>query len=96
VNTYPLTNEAKTKELNIIQDPLYNNEYNKSLRASHQKNNKNIGPQHQTIKWAIFMHCGKETKRIIQVFKETQIKVAVRTKNTIQNLIKSWPQTDTK
>jgi hypothetical protein len=40
------------------------------------------------------MQCGKETERIIQVFKETQTKVAVRTKNTIKNLIKPWPQRD--
>jgi hypothetical protein len=31
VNAYPITNEAKTRELNIIQDILHNNEYNKNL-----------------------------------------------------------------
>jgi hypothetical protein len=53
VNTYPMINEAKTMELNIIQDMLYNNRYNKNLSISHSKNhrhNKNIGPQHQTTK----------------------------------------------
>jgi hypothetical protein len=65
VNTYPITNEAKTKALNIIQDTLHNNKYN-----------KNIGPQHQTTKWAIFTYCGKETQKITKLFKEAQIKVA--------------------
>jgi hypothetical protein len=83
VNTYPITNEANARELNVIQDPLYNNEYNINLStgdSKSMKNNKNIGPQHQTIKWAIFTYCGKETKKIITLFKETEIKVAFRTK----------------
>jgi hypothetical protein len=37
---------------------------------------------------------GKETKIITEHFKDTQIKVALRTKNMIQNLIKLYLQTD--
>jgi hypothetical protein len=29
VNTYPITNEAKTREINVIQDTLHNNKYKK-------------------------------------------------------------------
>jgi hypothetical protein len=40
VNTYPIINEAKTKELNtrIIQDTLYNNKCNKNVSIRHSKN----------------------------------------------------------
>jgi hypothetical protein len=56
VNTYPIITEAKTKELNIIQDTLYNNEYNRNLSISHSKNqkhNKKTSLQYQTTKCAI-------------------------------------------
>jgi hypothetical protein len=57
LHTYRITNKAKTKELNIIQDTLCSNEYNINLRTRHSKNhkhNKNTSSQHQTTKWVIF------------------------------------------
>jgi hypothetical protein len=66
-------------ELNIIQDTLCNNEYNRNLSISHsksQKHNKNTSSQHQTTKWAIFTYKGKETKEITRLFEETNIKIA--------------------
>jgi hypothetical protein len=59
VHRYPITNEAKTKEINNIQDTLCANEYNRNLSISHSKNekhNKNTSPQHPTTKWAIFTY----------------------------------------
>jgi hypothetical protein len=90
IHTYPITNYAKTKELSITRDTLDNNEYNRNLSISHSKNhkhNKNTSPQHQTKKWAIFIYYGKETKEIRKLYKETNITMAFRTKNTIQNLV---------
>jgi hypothetical protein len=66
VHTYPIT-----KELNIIQDTLYNNKYNKNVNISHSinhKHNKNTSQQHQTTKWATFTYYGKE--EITKLFKE--------------------------
>jgi chromosome condensin MukBEF complex kleisin-like MukF subunit len=40
------------------------------------------------------MYYGKETKEIAKIFKETNIKIAFRTKNTIQNLVKPRLQQD--
>jgi hypothetical protein len=40
VNTCPIANEAKTRERNIIQDILHNNEYNKNLSIIHSKQQK--------------------------------------------------------
>jgi hypothetical protein len=98
VHTYPITNEEKTKELNIIQDTLYNNEYNnKNLNISNSRNhkqNKNTSQKHQTTKWATFTYYGKRTKEITKLFKETNIKIAFRTKNTIQNSVKPRIQQD--
>jgi hypothetical protein len=43
---------------------------------------------------ATFTYWGKETKKITNPFKDTKIKVAFRTKNTIQNVIKPHLQID--
>jgi hypothetical protein len=97
VHTYPTINEGKTKELNIIQDTLYNNEYSKNLsiiRSRNHKHKKNTSPQHQTIKWAMFTYYGNVRKDITELFKETNIKIVFRTKNTIQNLVKPRLQRD--
>jgi hypothetical protein len=73
VDTYPITNEVRTKKLYIIQDMLYNNEYNRNLRISHSKNhkhNKNTSLQHQTTKSAIFTYYGRDTKEITRLLKK--------------------------
>jgi hypothetical protein len=41
-----------------------------------------------------FHTSGKETKKITKLFKETQIGIAFRTRNTIQNIVKPSPLTD--
>jgi hypothetical protein len=40
MNTYPTTKKAKTKEVNIIQDMLHSNGYNKNLSIRHSKQQK--------------------------------------------------------
>jgi hypothetical protein len=40
------------------------------------KHNKHADPHHQKTKWAIFTYSSKETKKITEFLKETQIKVA--------------------
>jgi hypothetical protein len=87
VHTYPITKEAKEKELNIIQDTMHNNEYNKYLsttQPNERKHNKNTDRQHQKTEWAIFTHSEKETQK----------KIAFQTRNTIQNMVNSHPQID--
>jgi hypothetical protein len=41
--------------------------------------NINTDPQHQETKWATCTYSGKETRKIIKLFKETQIKISFRT-----------------
>jgi hypothetical protein len=38
-------------------------------------------------KWASFTYVGKETSYITNIFKHTDLKIAFRTKNTIENLL---------
>jgi hypothetical protein len=67
VHTYPITKEAKQKELNIIKDAPHNNEYNTNLgmrHPNHHKHNKNTDLQHQKTKWVTSTYSGKETKKI--------------------------------
>jgi hypothetical protein len=81
VNTYPISNEAKKKELNIIKNTLHNNKYN-------------TDPQHQKPEWATFTYSGKETRKITKLFKDTKIKIAFRTGNTKQYIVRQHLQTD--
>jgi hypothetical protein len=59
------------------------------------KHNKSTDPQHHKNKQATFTFSGKETKKITKLYK-TQIKVAFRTRNTTQNIIKPHPQIERK
>jgi hypothetical protein len=91
-NTYPITKEAKKKEFQTIQNILGNNKYyNYIINKKHptiQKQNENRDTQQQKKKWATFTYYGKETRKITRLFKDTHIKIAFKTKNTIQNILK--------
>jgi hypothetical protein len=70
VHKYPITKEAREKELSIIQDILHNNEYNTDLsmrQPDPYKHNKNTDLQHQKRKWALFTYSEKETKKIMNL-----------------------------
>jgi hypothetical protein len=41
--------------------------------------------------WATFTYCGKEVRQINKLFKNTRIKVAVRTQNIINKHIEAPP-----
>jgi general stress protein 26 len=65
------------------------------MRQSKQRrHNKNTGLQHQKTKWDIFTYSGKETSKITKLFKEAQIQVAFRKRNTIQNTVTHHSQID--
>jgi hypothetical protein len=97
LNTYPISEEAKKKELNTIKNTLENNKYdrNKSkTQPNAKKQNTNSEPQHKKTKWATFTYSGKETKHITKLFKDTHIKISYKTRNTIQKLTKQHTQSD--
>jgi hypothetical protein len=53
-----------------------NNKYVKQTRRPDQINKKD--------KWAVFTYCGHETQKVTKIFKDTKLKIAYRTNNTLQ------------
>jgi len=52
-------------------------------------NTTRLQPTQETkYKWATFTYTVKETLHITNIFKHTDLRIAFRTKNTIQNLLK--------
>jgi hypothetical protein len=75
---------------------LHNNEYDmclieKPLNQGKQKNDTYTDPQNQKIKWITFTYYGKETRKVTKLFRDTKLKVAYCTRNTISNILKSKP-----
>jgi hypothetical protein len=50
--------------------------------------------QQVKTKWVTVTYNGKETRKITKPFPDTKLKIAFRTRNTIQNILKLQPQTD--
>jgi hypothetical protein len=91
-----MTEEAKQKEVchkNILRNNKYNINGITTRPTTHEENTK-TDPQRQKTKGATFTYIGKEAKTIIKFFKETSIKTAFRTWNTIQNIINPYSQMD--
>jgi hypothetical protein len=44
--------------------------------------------------WVTFTYSGKEVREVIKIIRDTRIKVAFRTRNTIQDILKPHPQID--
>jgi hypothetical protein len=55
---------------------------------------KTNDPQHHETKWAMFTYSGREIRKITKLFRDTEIKIASRTRNTIQNIVRPTTQTD--
>jgi hypothetical protein len=88
--------EARDTEKNTIKCILHNNEYNTDIiqKKQKQKQNPHTDTQNQKTKWVTFTYNGKETRKITRLFKYTKLKIAYRTKNTTQNILKPQPQTE--
>jgi hypothetical protein len=98
VYNYPITEKAKDTEMTTIKNILENNKYNTNIitTLSTKKNKQKIlgNPEKQKIKWATFSYIGKETRKITKIFRNTNLKVAFRTKNNLQSVLKPKLQTD--
>jgi hypothetical protein len=97
VKQYPMSKHQKQKELSIIHQIATENNY----RTINPYNNipipKNTshGKNTQKKKWATFLYKGKETRFIIKFLKNTNIKTAFLTCNTIENNITQRQQQNT-
>jgi hypothetical protein len=87
----PLNGINKAKELNTIINIAENNGYNRQqiLRIYHsieRKNHQNNDDVKQ--KWVSFMFTGNYIRTITKLFKNTNIKIAFKTNNTIGNILR--------
>jgi hypothetical protein len=83
MNTYPISKEHKTHELQYIKAILNNNNYPPQTYQN-IKTTKHL-THHKKQKFASFTYIGTETRIITNLFKNTNIHIAYRTKNTIQH-----------
>jgi hypothetical protein len=80
----------------IQLNTLYNNTniIEKLSMQKKRKQNLYTDTQSQKTKWATFTYNDKETRKITKLFRDTKLKIAVHTKNTIQNILRPQPQTN--
>jgi len=77
VCTYQLSNEAYNRELNTIQNILYNNFYPIYSLKTPKHMNKHITNLEPTLlrhKWSTFTYIGKEATYITKLFQNTNLK----------------------
>jgi hypothetical protein len=86
MNSYQLSHEKRDKERKTIQDILHNNGYNTSVLKSISSPKKQKSGTEKTH-WSKFTYLGKETRAGTKVFKNTIIKVAYSTRNTLEKLL---------
>jgi hypothetical protein len=107
LNTYPLNKTNKNLEIQIINQIARENKYHPNKTAFRINTNKktlNLSTVHKTQdipsnslennkKFAVFTYVGKEARHITKLFKNTNIKPAFRTTNTLKKYV-SQPEND--
>jgi len=82
LDTFRLTAENRKKEKETIRQILANNKYHAHpIEMLHKKRRQNHNVQKQ--KWAKFTYFGKDTRWITKLFKDTKVRIAFTTNNTI-------------
>jgi hypothetical protein len=97
LNTYPLNKTNKNVELQIINQIARENDYHPNSTVYRKNiNRKPALVQHSkpktppanslenNKKWAVFTYVGKQTRHISKLFKNTNIKPALTTTNTLK------------
>ena len=85
LNSYHLHGKEYRHEENIIHNILHNNSY---PLLPHKHNNTHSSQSQNSQKkqkWITFTYIGKETTYIIKICKHSNLKIAYRTNNTLQN-----------
>jgi lipoprotein-anchoring transpeptidase ErfK/SrfK len=91
LNKYPISPSNKHKETQLINTILRNNGYPPHTYTHKQVTNKitNTVQQQQKQKWATFTYTGNQTRAITKLFKNSNIRIAYRTNNTIRNYLQN-------
>jgi hypothetical protein len=93
LNTYDLHSRERKQEESIIVNVLHNNHFppanvTQKQKRTHTTNLTPINkPQWNTPPktWCTFTYTGKDTLQITKIFKQTDIHIALKTNNTLQN-----------
>jgi hypothetical protein len=90
MSKYPITKENRAKEKQTICNILKNNHYNMQAIYQKQKTSRNIEEKdREKTLWATFTYHGNDTLTITKLFKNTNLKIAYRTTNTIRKHLKA-------
>jgi hypothetical protein len=97
LNTYRLHTEEYKQEGNIIHNILHNNSFPIKPTKSHShEHNHTKPPPTLNPRWATFTYIGKETTYITNLFKQINIKISFRTRDSILNHLTNHIHTHTK
>jgi hypothetical protein len=97
LHKYPTTDEAKDIEMNTIRNMLRNDVYDIKVISklpSPIKQYTQVDSQNHKTKWATFTYSGKEVRKVANLFRDTNIKMAFRTRNQIDDILRPRPQRD--
>jgi hypothetical protein len=100
LNTLPLNENSKRKELNTIINIALNNGYRENdilslyNRTKHKQTNRQTNTE-ENKKWITFTYTGNYIRKITNLFKDTNLKIAFRTTNTITKILSNNYVTNT-
>jgi len=92
MTTLPITEKSRLEEWNTIITIAINNGYPKQMihdlrrKLTNRMTHKEMHEREKPKKWITFTFYSPAIRRITNLFKDTNIKIAFRTKNTIQQL----------
>jgi hypothetical protein len=84
MNTYPISTKSKHNEATTLKTILHTNGYTPEIHPHKKQYTTNTSPN-LTLKqkWATFTYSGKEIRSITKLFKNTNIRIAYKTNNTL-------------
>jgi len=88
INTYSVDHTKKQTETNIVKQTVNSNKFDTSILNRFNGEKTKREKDSQKRRWAKFVYCGKETRLVTKLFKNTNVKVAYMTKNNLGKLLK--------
>jgi hypothetical protein len=94
LNSYKLSEKSKKQEQAIVKTILRNNGYDTNINMNNEP--KKPVSNNARNKYAVFTYTDPAIRMITKVFKNTEVKVAFNTKNTLKNRLRSKNATPNK
>jgi len=89
INTYDLGHAEKQKETEILKQIVYNNKFHTSILSRIRNSKTKPDSENQRKRWTEFTYVGKETRQITKLFKNTNVRIAFTTNNSLGKLLNS-------